>query len=227
MNRPATIDGSPLMASTKIRTGRRNRLRVSLRNTAVARASGTVITSARPTCSQAADDGVRAAALGGGHGGGDAALVLGEEVGPQCGQALDDHVADQPQQRRQQDHGPRRDRHGRQPVAGHEPVHPVGGHEGEQRQEREVGDDQEAEPPHPVGQAGEHQPGQRQRAERAARHRGVVDRRELARAHRARGGAGAAAGRAAAGARRRGLGAVTTPASAIRSRPRPRNGCAR
>jgi hypothetical protein len=40
------------MASTKIRTGRRKRLRVSLRNTAVARASGTVITSARPTCSR-------------------------------------------------------------------------------------------------------------------------------------------------------------------------------
>ena len=27
MNRPATIDGRPLMASTKIRTGRRHRLR--------------------------------------------------------------------------------------------------------------------------------------------------------------------------------------------------------
>ena len=41
MNRPATTEGRPLMASTKIRTGRAQRLRISLRNTAVRKPSGT------------------------------------------------------------------------------------------------------------------------------------------------------------------------------------------
>jgi hypothetical protein len=52
MNRPATTDGRPLMASTNTRTGRRRRLRVSLRNTAVDTARGTVNARARPTCSR-------------------------------------------------------------------------------------------------------------------------------------------------------------------------------
>ena len=46
MNRPARIDGSAVIASTIVRTSRPARLRVSLRNTAQASPSGTVITSA-------------------------------------------------------------------------------------------------------------------------------------------------------------------------------------
>ena len=67
MNRPATTDGSPLMASTKIRTGRRHRLRVSFRNTAVSRPSGRDQNRASADLLEGADDGVGAAAGGGGH----------------------------------------------------------------------------------------------------------------------------------------------------------------
>ena len=51
MNRPATIVGTPLIASTKMRTGRRNGPPISLRNTAHSRPSGTEIMIASPTCS--------------------------------------------------------------------------------------------------------------------------------------------------------------------------------
>ena len=85
-------------------------------------------------------------------------LVLDEEVGPQRRQALEDHVADQPQQRGQEHDRSRRDGHGGDPVAGHEPVHPIGGHEAEQHQERHVRHEQEPEPADPVCQSGEHEP---------------------------------------------------------------------
>ena len=69
------------MASTKIRTGRRSRDRVSLRNTAVDSASGTVRISAMADLLEAADDGVGAAARRRRLGGGDAALVLRRRTG--------------------------------------------------------------------------------------------------------------------------------------------------
>ena len=46
MNRPATIDGSAVIASTMVRTNRANRPGNSLRKTAQVRPSGTVMTSA-------------------------------------------------------------------------------------------------------------------------------------------------------------------------------------
>ncbi len=52
MNRPATIEGVPLIASTKIRTGRCRRPRTSFRYTAVITPSGTEISTAIPTCSK-------------------------------------------------------------------------------------------------------------------------------------------------------------------------------
>ena len=51
MNRPAMIEGTPLIASTKIRTGRRSGPPISFRNTAHRKPSGTEIRMARPTCS--------------------------------------------------------------------------------------------------------------------------------------------------------------------------------
>src|SRR5204863_301038 len=51
MKRPATIDGTALIASTIMRTGRARQPPISLRNTAVVTPSGTEISMARPTCS--------------------------------------------------------------------------------------------------------------------------------------------------------------------------------
>ena len=51
MKSPATIEGSALIASTSIRTGRAIVPPTSLRNTAVANASGTEMSVAMPTCS--------------------------------------------------------------------------------------------------------------------------------------------------------------------------------
>ena len=51
MNRPETIDGIPLMASTKILTVRRSRERLSLRKTAHDTPNGNEMSRARPTCS--------------------------------------------------------------------------------------------------------------------------------------------------------------------------------
>ena len=62
MNRPETTEGMPLMASTKIRTGRRSLDRVSFKKMAVITPKGREITRAMPTCSMVPDDGVQAAA---------------------------------------------------------------------------------------------------------------------------------------------------------------------
>ena len=49
MNSPARIEGSAVMASTTVRTNRENRLLISLRNTAPAMPSGTVMAMAMPS----------------------------------------------------------------------------------------------------------------------------------------------------------------------------------
>ena len=80
MNRPAMTDGRPLMASTKIRTGRRH-----LASRLVQEHGGGEAERQRPQQRQAdllerADHGVGAAAGRGRHHRGDAGLVVREEV---------------------------------------------------------------------------------------------------------------------------------------------------
>ena len=56
MKRPATIDGSPLIAVTTVRMRRVPQPLTSFRSTAVATAIGTPIIAASPTCFEGADD---------------------------------------------------------------------------------------------------------------------------------------------------------------------------
>ena len=63
MNRPATIDGSAVIASTTVRTMRANRPPTSVMKTAVPMPSGSVIAIAMPSSISGADDRVQDAAL--------------------------------------------------------------------------------------------------------------------------------------------------------------------
>ena len=152
MKRPLTMDGMPLMASTKIRTGRRNLERLSLRKNAVAAPKGSDHQQGEPDLLDRPDDGVQASARRGRHGRGDASLVVDEEAGSEGREPLDDDVADQPDEGDEHHHHGAGHGDGDDPVHGTEPADPVvRGHEVD-GEKHEIGDDPEQQPADAIGQ---------------------------------------------------------------------------
>ena len=80
MNRPATIEGSAVIASTTVRTNRANLPPTSVMNTAVPMPSGSVIATAMPSWMSVPTIACRMPPLVERRRGPDAAMSLGEEV---------------------------------------------------------------------------------------------------------------------------------------------------
>ena len=98
------MDGMPLMASTKMRTGRRNFDRLSLRKNRRRRAQGKRDQQGEPHLLDRPDDGVQSAAGRGRLGRGDTPLVVEEEARPEGREPLDEDVGDQPDKGDEHDH---------------------------------------------------------------------------------------------------------------------------